>query len=1001
MNNNKQKKTLVKKDTMGFKDPFKSKLINKKSKKEPSISENIIKEEAETEREINNNSKIYGSIEENESQELSLVSSEKEEEENSLNESSLIDNQTSSIAKIKEDTKTKLSISTSSDKNVIIPTVVLPKITNKKINNFDEAKKADNIKIMTISSSSSKKPRNIMYVKKQTINNISSSSPFNIIKANPSPSKNLKLSSKTPLRKLETINNKENNKETDDLVNPTQITSISQPVIEVLPIQSQIQAKTPKNIFSNLLKKPSSQTPDLTSERRRIITFGLGKVLVNAFSPLKKQTTSTNDKNILGISKLTLELLNLRDLLLKSYYGTELRNHLITKIPIDNIENKHNNTPIYCKICENLPYLPVECINCELIYCLECVKENQKCLTKNCELNPRKVSKSMVNIYQNLEIKCKNNNCSESLTLKSYFQHEPICNFRLVKCSMFQCQVNIQYIYLEKHLSDECLYNLIICKYCSCKYPSKQISNHSENCLERLVKCDGCENKVKLENLKSHKLECIFLTFNCNMCLQDFYTNEKLSHNCYNDKVEELANLHKSHSSLFENKIKSEHLLKQENINLNRRINILESSLRKEEIINNILKEDNQLNLIRNIQLEQENINLSNEILIKSEQVAILNNKLNQFSKDMEISNNMNIAKDNTIQEKIKQIEDLQLKVEFFTNERNLKEANDHYLTNEISKISKIYSNNQLNCDNLTKEINFYKNLYKCVGCGVIANINNLEIFKNSTFNNKREDFNQVIKSLILLSNCNHCDNKICNFCVTNCSLCNKAYCINAKFKNCNECQENNICNECSLSCSYCSFSKCSKCYLNEGFDKTSYKCNYCSIFLSNKNKSSLISLLNDESCKTLQTETCISSFILASRGYLKGQIKYIVSFKNKFCRLNDFGILLIDNLNIANFDLKTKDLPNFNTCFIKKNSHNIVSFQKLYNNYTQSSANNTNYSFDQGISCIVQLNMDKSNVKFSINDITLEENCSRDKVFVPFFSLCNNELNVINHIEK
>lgn len=998
---NKPKKTLVKKDTMGFKDPFRSKLANKKNKKELPTDENIIKEEAETEREIVNTSKFFGSIEENESQELSLVSSEKEEE-NILNESSGIENQISSMmVKNKEDTKKKLSIS--SEKNIIISTVVLPKITNKKINNLEDVRKAENLKNATISSSSSKNHKNNMFIRKPTISYLSSNSPSANIKTYASP-KYMNLSTKTPIKKFETLTNKE----TDDLEPQAQAqaqvhTSIP-PVIEVLPVQSQSQSqsKTPKNLFKNLLSKKSTNLPssEINSERRKTITFGFGKVLANAFSPLKKQTISSNDKNILGISKLTLDLLNLRDVLLKAYYATELRNHLISKIPIENINNRHN-AQIYCKICENLPYLPLECMNCEFIYCLECVKENQKCLTRNCDLNPRKVSKSMINIYQNLEIKCKNNNCNENITLKSYFQHESICNFRLVKCTIFQCPANIQYQYLEKHLSEECLFNLIICRYCSVKYPSKQISQHLENCLDKLVKCDGCEKMVRLEILNSHKLECIFLTFKCNMCLQDFYNNEKQSHNCYNEKVEELVSFHKRHSSLFEDKIKSEHLLKQENINLNRKISLLESSLRKEEIINNLLKEDNQLNLIRNIQLEQENNNLANELLIKNEQMIIINNKLNQYEKEIQNLSNVIIAKENTIQDQLKEIDYLKLEIETFKNERYFKETNDLYLTNEINKISKIYSNNQVNYDNLTKEINFYKNLYKCVGCGVIANINNLEIFKNLSFN-KTEDFNQKIKSLILLSNCNHCDYKICNFCVTNCSLCKNAFCTNTKFIICNECQEGNICNDCSMSCSYCSISKCSKCYINEGFfDKTTYKCNYCSIYLSNKNKSSLISLLNDENCKTLQTETCISSFILASRGYLKGEIKYIVSFKNKFCRLNDFGVLLLDNLNLVNFDLKNKELPNFNTCFIKKNSQNIISFQKLYNNHIQSSANKTNFSFDQGISCTIDLNMDKSKIKFSINDIVLEENCSKDKVFIPFFSLCNNELSLTNHIEK
>ncbi|EGR29925.1 spry domain protein [Ichthyophthirius multifiliis] len=96
-----------------------------------------------------------------------------------------------------------------------------------------------------------------------------------------------------------------------------------------------------------------------------------------------------------------------------------------------------------CLICSNIVRDPKECNGCGSLYCKCCIDDwlqKKKECPKRCDMSLHQIipvqSKALLRIYNNLDMKCPNNDCEKQIKLSDYAQHEIICNSK--QCLNFQ-----------------------------------------------------------------------------------------------------------------------------------------------------------------------------------------------------------------------------------------------------------------------------------------------------------------------------------------------------------------------------------------------------------------------------------------------------------------------------------------------------------------------------------------------------------------------------------
>ena len=807
---------------------------------------------------------------------------------------------------------------------------------------------------------------------------------------------------------------------------------------------------------------------------------------------------------------------------------SELVNSKIKLIKNYAIVNSSVNEEIQlCNICTNIPYIPLECSNCEIIYCYECIYNKvlqlintkyknindinkELCVTLNCVFNPKKISRVIFNKYTSkLLIKCKNTEfnentkneniinsediyCNAILPLCNYFDHtENYCNYRIVDCPNTSCNTKLVYKNLNYHLEYSCNFNYKICPNIDCNENVlvKNITTHLNNlCQERTYVChDGCLKQIKLKNKENHSKYCMFLTFTCSLCNKKTFNVERDKHNCYLEEKQRYDELKLKYLSMLEEKLEQEKNSKLEIDKLNELIKKTDIELTQEKIIIKILREENQKLLKKKIIIEEEKNESLIELNAKLEENNELKIKLNEYEDELlSIKNTVIKKKDRTLNSLNEENNVLLNKIKLQDLKINSLNKSDKLINIELLHLNKensiLVNKNTL----LNKDIEYFKNIYKCKVCNIISSRDNLNIFKESFLSkiikdnynkdntvsnniinlnnktnkqlsnysfdndiskeslnliknneedrvivnkdfhklisvdldiknqNKYEDYKQsnnkevdtanleedfmikqinkiFLNNLVLLVECNHCDNLICNKCLNHCSLCKKILCYS--LSTCDNCNKTSICINCTNRCNNCNKITCSNCNLNVN---NVISCDFCNIYLNNTNKSSIIELDDNLiSCKTIKTETCLPSTILGNRAFNTYKIKYEVNFNKEICDKTDFGFIKFNyNPYNINNDLKTNnaniEISNFNLLLMKKNNHNILSFINHINAYIKNNSNILKNRLDN----------DKSTIKNNANNnINNNNNNNNNNSRLSYFNNLNNGM--VNNKEK
>ena len=263
-------------------------------------------------------------------------------------------------------------------------------------------------------------------------------------------------------------------------------------------------------------------------------------------------------------------------------------------IPIQNLNNPDEIllTDLKCPICLNLIWNIVELNECGHTFCEFCIDKSMK-LSGNfcpiCKTSPitKRSSKTLVRFLNKIQIKCPNNQCSETPEYLDYLSHLEKCPFKLYHCTNEECNYTDILSNIKNHVNN-CQYRIIKCIYCSQNIKQYMLEQHEKKESNELIECEKCKQTMtKGEYYKKH-----FSKINDNLqCLKDqtiYYQNK------YNEILNECNNY------------------KKEINNAQKIINELIDSNQKDSD-----KHEKEINKIKNEkeQLEKENISLKEKLL--------------------------------------------------------------------------------------------------------------------------------------------------------------------------------------------------------------------------------------------------------------------------------------------------------------------------------------------------------------------------------------------------
>ena len=179
-------------------------------------------------------------------------------------------------------------------------------------------------------------------------------------------------------------------------------------------------------------------------------------------------------------------------------------------IPEEQYEISPVKNDVICPICKYLIWNVVECKNCGKLFCKYCIEE-KKLQSRDycplCECAPfvSSDSKAIKKFFDNIKLKCPNQECEKLIDYNDYKDHLEKCEFRLYQCNNEGCDYKNIKEYMEDH-SDNCEYKTIQCPRCHSQmtrgdYNSKHYSllNDNVDCLKAQVEF----YKKEEENLKN------------------------------------------------------------------------------------------------------------------------------------------------------------------------------------------------------------------------------------------------------------------------------------------------------------------------------------------------------------------------------------------------------------------------------------------------------------------------------------------------------------------
>eukprot|EP00092_Neocalanus_flemingeri_P108084 GFUD01138748.1.p1 GENE.GFUD01138748.1~~GFUD01138748.1.p1 ORF type:complete len:330 (+),score=82.64 GFUD01138748.1:13-1002(+) len=124
------------------------------------------------------------------------------------------------------------------------------------------------------------------------------------------------------------------------------------------------------------------------------------------------------------------------------------------------LEKKHTNLVnklherIECPVCLEIPETgPVfNCLNGHLV-CSKC--KSNSCPTCRAKMSEGK-SLLAVTVLENIEHKCRNQQCDQLLPLAEIGAHRKVCTHRLIKCPATLCEDKVSFCSLIDHLMTDC-----------------------------------------------------------------------------------------------------------------------------------------------------------------------------------------------------------------------------------------------------------------------------------------------------------------------------------------------------------------------------------------------------------------------------------------------------------------------------------------------------------------------------------------------------------------
>jgi hypothetical protein len=151
----------------------------------------------------------------------------------------------------------------------------------------------------------------------------------------------------------------------------------------------------------------------------------------------------------------------------------------------------------FCPICIHLLWKPVECQNCQRLFCKNCI---EKCLEQKPGICPlcehyqeKRCSPMFYALLCKFKIECENkhNECTEVLLYESLEKHQELCQYQINTCR--GCQKNVFKKDLGQH-EQNCGEMEIECKRCTLVY--KQNEKHEQlDCLMNMM--DLCNKKIE------------------------------------------------------------------------------------------------------------------------------------------------------------------------------------------------------------------------------------------------------------------------------------------------------------------------------------------------------------------------------------------------------------------------------------------------------------------------------------------------------------------------
>jgi len=229
---------------------------------------------------------------------------------------------------------------------------------------------------------------------------------------------------------------------------------------------------------------------------------------------------------------------------------------------MQNPKNKATEYPIACFVCKQIPTDLVESKCCCEIFCWECGIQSTNCPSCQKAVGPNtfRPNVPLKRMVEEMELKCKYQDCCLYFKESQRKVHEKECSFRPTTCPKNDLCGIILSKDLEKHLESECQFRDYKCHHCDLILPYYYAEEeHLNECEGVEIACPNyCGTKLQRGAIPKHFEECPLSVVNCGFaefgCTQQIVRSQLETHlndemkahltmltNAFNDQRKEMA----------------------------------------------------------------------------------------------------------------------------------------------------------------------------------------------------------------------------------------------------------------------------------------------------------------------------------------------------------------------------------------------------------------------------------------------------------------------------